>query len=221
MWQCWLWSDAIFCVIWSGSTLFVQACLQQLSVLRTNTEIFILLQKLLREQLADTVFQAGPIKKLLKWTDWVPAICNTLPHNYSRSEYKRPRNSQSFHRKDLGYEVNVETLFEFGVQLERRRKVFATFYCNHYHSPANTGRLTDYLLRHKKVRLEVERLLKEKCQIYVRRAAGRGKDKATKQFNLNEAIKYLKTLDYAWLKHGKEGHRKVVKNKILISDRTL
>ena len=25
--QCWTWSDAAFCGIWSGSTLFVQACL--------------------------------------------------------------------------------------------------------------------------------------------------------------------------------------------------
>ena len=60
-----------------------------------------------------------------------------------------------------------------------------------------------------------------KCQIYVRRASGAGKDKTTQQINMKQASDFIKKIDYAWLRHGKEGHRKVIKNGTLISDNTL
>ena len=107
------------------------------------------------------------------------------------------------------------------MKLARRKKIYAVYFWNGYHCEANKGKLTDYLLRHRKVRLEVKRLMKDKCQIYVRRASGTGKDKTTQQINMKQAVDYIQTIDYAWLRHGKEGHRKVIKNNTLISDNTL
>ena len=107
------------------------------------------------------------------------------------------------------------------MKIARGKKIYAVYFWNGYHCEANKGKLTDYLLRHRKVRLEVKRLIEDRCQIYVRRASGTGKDKTTQQINMKQAVDYIKTIDYAWLRHGKERHRKVIKNKTLISDNTL
>ena len=107
------------------------------------------------------------------------------------------------------------------MKLARRKKLYAVYFWNGYHCEANKGKLTDYLLRYKRERLEVKRLMKDKCQIYVRRASGTGKDKSAQQVRLKQAVDFIKTIDYAWLRHGKEGHRKVIKNGTLISDNTL
>ena len=107
------------------------------------------------------------------------------------------------------------------MKLARSKKIYAVYFWNGYHCEANKGRLTDYLFRFRKRRMEVKRLMKDKCQIYVRRASGTGKDKTTQQINMKQAVDFIKTIDYAWLGRGKERHRKVIKNKTLISDNTL
>ena len=104
--------------------------------------------------------------------------------------------------------------------------LYAVYFWNGYHCEAYKGKLTDYLLRPRRGRFEVKRLLKDKCQIYVRRASGTGEDKTTQQISLKQASDFIKTIDYAWLRHGKEGHRKVIHssyiiNGTLISDNTL
>lgn len=72
------------------------------------------------------------------------------------------------------------------------------------------------LIANPKVRQEANRVLGDNCQIYIRR--GVMKEWTDKHEQIETLTKHLRKIDYAWRKHGKGGHRKLVRNKIVLSD---
>lgn len=176
-------------------------------------------KKTFREELTDAQFNTGVMKKL-KWTDWFLTMCNTIPIGYSRIEFTQPRGSEYSHRQGLASKLKAKCFYEFGVKLARCKMIIPVCLQHCWNTKGDKGEMTRHILRNKKSRLEVDRLLKKDGKIYIRGAAVTGKGKDT-ELAISNIKSQLKTIDYAWSRHGNGGHRKLIRNKIIISDDTL
>ena len=185
----------------------------------------------MREKLIDAKLQTGPLNKL-DWSDWYVGVCQQIPIGFSYKKFKKSSVFGAYHRRDMfGNDTNVPAVYEIGVKKfghykTKKRVMYCRvsrgFTCNRNKS------LILYLLRSKKVREEVLRLVGNKFEIHIRRGVSKTKGKSNVK-SLLDAVAYLKgaaaylhaNFDYAWWRHGKKGHRKVVKDGNVLSDPTL
>ena len=177
------------------------------------------LQKPLRENATDTQFGL-PVVKLVKWIDWQIAACGAIPQGYSKSNFKRPRNSNGFYRKISARQTDsLPSVLEIGVKLPKGRKIWAMCYMKHCQNKIVTKVTLDSLLqKDHAIHKEIERVLKDNCEVYVRWATPIGKGKKVKLTNFEAAISYIEGFDYAWSRYGRIGHRSVSKNGVMLSD---
>ena len=191
--------------------------------------------------MTDAQFNSGEMK-YLKWTDWFLTMCNTIPSGYSRADFKQPRGSEYFHRQDLDSILNpialrtaktpksfgssgcnrvkMNAFCEFGVKLPRCKTIIPVCLKTCWNTKGDKGILTRHILRNKKICLEVDRLMRNNCKLYARGASVRRTGKNT-ELAISNIKSQLKTIDYAWSRHGNGGHRKLIRNKIIVSDDTL
>ena len=163
----------------------------------------------------------GPLKKL-DWSDWYLGICHQIPKGYSYKKFQKSSAFGAYHRRNLfDNDWKTPAIYEIGVKKYGgwRTKKHVMYY--KWTMGYISGRsLILYLLRGKKVRQEVLRLLDNKFEIHIRRAVMKGKSKS--KVSLKDAAAYLHAnFDYAWWRHGKKGHRKIVKAGNMLSDPTL
>ena len=158
--------------------------------------------------------------KYLKWTDWTVAVCSAIPRRHSKSDFKKPRNSNGFYRKISAEQSECfPSVLEFGVKLPKGRKVWAVCCMKHCQNKnASKDILDASLMRNNEIRKEIERVLKENCEVHLRWATPIGKDKKSKLANFEVAMSYIDGFDYAWARHGRNGHRRVLKSGIVLSD---
>ena len=165
----------------------------------------------------------GPLKKL-EWTDWTLAVSDKVPIGYSHKKFIRSQVFSSFHRRNLfENEKTRPAIYEVGIKFPGyyRKRIYTMYFRTSKGCTRHKGLFSLYILRQKKVRMEVSRLLDQRFVVYMRRGVAKGKDKKKTQADIIAAAKYLDTFDYAWRKHGRSGHRKFVKNKVLLSDNAL
>ena len=179
-----------------------------------------------REKVKDDKFLKGPLKKLA-WTDWTLAITSQPPPKIRGAKFKLSERYNVFLRKNLFDNdfYNTAAIYEVGVMLPgmRRRKIYPVFY-----RPSDNG-FSVYkgveaisLLSLPSVRQETHRVLKDKCHIYMRRGVPKKyKDFAEREQKMEAAKMYLKKFDYLWRKPDRHYHRKLVRNKIVLSDGAL
>ena len=149
-------------------------------------------------------------------------VCGAIPPRYSKSDFKQPRNSSGFFRKIFAGQTGcLPSVLEFGVKLPTGKKVWAMCYRKHYQNK-DTGKylLASLLLKNNEIHKEIESILKENCEVYLRWATPFGKDKKVKLANFEAAVSYIESFDYAWSRHGKNGHRRVLKHGVLLSDKS-
>ena len=157
------------------------------------------LQKPFRENATDTQFGL-PLLKLVKWTDWQIAACSAIPQGHSKSDFKRPRNSNGFYRK-ISASRQTDSLpcaLEIGVKLPKGRKIWAMCYMKHCQNKSGTQvTLDSLLLKDHVIQKEIERVLGDNCEVYLRWATPIGKGKKVKLTNFEAAISYIEGFDYA------------------------
>ena len=178
-------------------------------------------QKLLREKVVDSKLSTGPLKNL-DWSDWYLGVCHQVPQGFSSRKFRRSSVFGAYHRKNLlDNDTKTPAIYEIGVKKFGKWKIkkHVMFYrvCKGCFSKRD---LILYLLHSRKIKQEVLRLIDNKFEIHIRRAVIKSKSKS--KVTLKDAAAYLHAnFDYAWWRHGKKCHRKVVKDGNLLSDPTL
>lgn len=179
-------------------------------------------KKLFRERIPDAKLMTGPLKKL-EWSEWYLAISQHLPMGYN---YKKLQKSQMFggcylRRNLFDNAKNTPAVYEVGVKYTHFKKKIHVMYNRASRGSSTNKRLILYIVRNKKVRSEVDRLVSMKFDIYIRRGVSKAKNKVKSMDDIKTAAGHLNSFDYAWGRHGKKGHRKVVKEKQMLSDNSL
>ena len=164
----------------------------------------------------------GPLNKL-EWSEWCLAISQHLPMGYN---YKKLQKSQVFggcylRRNLFDNDNKTPAVYEVGVKYTHFKKKINVMYRRVSSGFGTNKRLILYIVRSKKVRSEVERLVSTKFDIYIRRGVSKAKSKAKSMDDIKTAAGHLNSFDYAWARHGKKGHRKIVKDKHMLSDSNL
>ena len=172
-------------------------------------------QKKLREKLCDSEFMRGPLKKL-KWKNWTLAVCRRHPKGYRKGLFKTSRSlpNASLRQTVFKNDISTQCIYELGVRFpeKTRRKIYVLhFRANfgtgfHVHNRAET--LT--IIRDKQVRRQIERLVRDGIQIFLRCAIGTER-------SVKLAVKSIhKKFDYAW-GWRKRDFREIKKHGVILS----
>lgn len=179
-------------------------------------------KRLFREKLSDAKVMVGPLKKL-EWSDWYLAVCPRIPVGYSPRKFQKSSVFSAYHRRNLfDNDTKIPAVYEVGIKFSGylKKKIHVVYY-RASGSFTTNRKLTLYILRNYKVRSEVERLIQDNCEIFIRRGVTKGKNMKKNMDEIGAADKYLNGFDYAWRRHGKRAHRKLVKKGIMLSSSAL
>ena len=143
------------------------------------------------------------VLKTITWSKWINCVEPTKPTSKKKSDFVKLRTNQGYGPRRL-FDNNFKTpaIFEVAVQLPGSRKKYVVYFRMTKIGFARSGHWSTNLLRHKKVRQEVNRVLNEGCSIFIRRGVPKAKkiDKYLPQ--MRAANDYIRDhFDYAWKKY--------------------
>ena len=120
---------------------------------------------------------------------------------------------------------STSAVYEVGVMLPgyTRRKIYPVFYrTSQWGFSVYKGVEPISILRQKTVRQQTNRVLNDECKIFMRRGVlKKSKDWEDTEQKMNKVKQYLRRFDYVWRKLDRHNHRKLVRDKIVLSDSTL
>lgn len=156
----------------------------------------------LREKLPDSCMSAGPLKSIT-WSKWVCAVEPTMPKTKTKSKYVKLRTNQGYGPKAIfNNNFKVSAIYEVAVQLPDSRKKYVVYLRISKAGFSRSGLWATNILRHKKVRTEVNNVLKQGCTIYIRRGLPKAKTSVKKRSQTVAANDYIRdNYDYAWKKY--------------------
>ena len=181
------------------------------------------MQKPYREKIKEDKFITGPLKKLA-WTEWTLAISTQPPQKIRGARFKLSERYDVYLRKNLFDNDfrHTTALYEVGVMLPgvRRKQIYPVYYRQSFHGfSVYTGVEAISLLN---MRQEAYRVLRDSCQIYMRNGVPKKcKDFLDREMKMEAVKRYLERFDYVWRKPDRHHHRKLVRNKIVLSDNKL
>ncbi|XP_060594237.1 uncharacterized protein LOC132748644 isoform X2 [Ruditapes philippinarum] len=155
-----------------------------------------------REKLPDTCMTKGALKTIT-WSKWINGVEPKMPTNKQKSNFMKLRTNQGYGPKTIfDNDFEKPAIYEVAVQLPWSRKKYVVYFHMTRRGFAMSGHWSTNLLRHNKVRQEINNVLNQGCSIYIRRGLPTAKkvDKFVSQ--MKAANDYIRdNFDYAWQKY--------------------
>ncbi|XP_045166590.2 uncharacterized protein LOC123529987 [Mercenaria mercenaria] len=155
-----------------------------------------------RENLPDSCMNKDALKNLT-WTKWICGVEPKMPTNKQKSKFEKLRTNQGYGPKSI-FDGNYKlpAIYEFAVQIPGSRKKYVVYFRMSKGGFRRSGLWATNLLRHKKVRQEVNSVLNQGCSIYIRRGVPKAKATGKKRSQMQSANDYIRdNFDYAWKKY--------------------
>jgi hypothetical protein len=176
------------------------------------------LKKVFRERLGKHPFTS------LDWSRWQRLMTKTKPTNRTAKNWITRKFGSAVGFRRIGLfkgETHKPAFYEVGVKLPESQKVNAIYF-------RVTGgfrracHIDSYLFSHAHLHSQIDDVIKNRCDVYVRRAElpAKVKIEGTSLSGASEVRDYVrKNYEYAWNKrvYGKRRHRVIVKRDIKIS----
>ncbi|KAK3092258.1 hypothetical protein FSP39_000425 [Pinctada imbricata] len=165
------------------------------------------LPKLKREDVTENYFNLN----MLSWTPWQLAISSKAAHEMENSEQWMDRKDDKGCKRCqlFGGKTNVAALYEVSVQRCQKAKRYVLYnkFCSGF-----TKSWDSRLLGGRSIRAQIDNVLSQGCNVYIRRAVLGSESK-------QEVSKSLKRYDYAWrkLRLQRSGPRAIVKSSVKLS----
>ena len=164
------------------------------------------LPKLKRENVPEQNFTLNG----LSWTPWQLAIVPGSSDKMDSEHWTERKNGKGCRRCSIfGGKTQVAALYEFSVQRchKAKRYVLYSKFCSGF-----TKSWDSRLLCGKVVKSQIDNVVDQGCNVYVRRAVLTSDSK-------KEAVQSLKRYDYAWrkLRQQRSGPRPIVKSSVKFS----
>lgn len=155
-----------------------------------------------REKLPDSCMSKGPLKSIV-WSNWVAAIVPKLPTGKNKSNYVKLRTNNGYGLKKI-FDGNFKTsaIYEVAVQAPDWKKKYVVYFRMSKRGFCRSGLWATNLLRHKKVRKEVDSVLKQDCTIFLRRGVPKAKSESKQAEQMTRVSDFIRdNYDYAWKKY--------------------
>jgi hypothetical protein len=141
--------------------------------------------------------------KTITWSKWINGVEPKMPTNKQKSNFIKLSTNQGYGLKLIfDNDFKKPAIYEVAVQLPGSRKKYVVYFRMTKRGFARSGHWSTNLLRHNKVRQEVNNVLNQGCSIYIRRGVPKAKkvDKFVSQ--MKAANDYIRdNFDYAWKKY--------------------
>lgn len=123
-----------------------------------------------------------------------------MPTSKQKSKFVKIRTNHGYGPKTIfDNNFKVSSIYEVAVQTSGSRKKTVVYFRMSKGGFKRTGHWATNLMRHKKVRMEVNNVLDQGCSLYIRRGLPNAKTIIKKKSQMLDANTYIRdNYDYAW-----------------------
>lgn len=141
--------------------------------------------------------------KCITWSKWICAVEPIMPTSKQKSKFVKIRSNHGYGPKTIfDNNFKVSAIYEVAVQVPGSRKKNVVYFRMSKEGFKLSGHWATHLLRHQKVRMEVNNVLAQGCSIYLRRGLSTARTISLKKTGMIAASKYIRdNFDYAWKKY--------------------
>lgn len=145
---------------------------------------------------------SGPLKNFT-WSKWICAVEPTLQFKKAKAKFVKLRTNEGYGpQKIFDNNFKIPAVYEVAVQTPGSKKKYVTYFRMSKGGFTRSGLWATNILRHKKVREEVNGVLKQGCSIHLRRGLPKAKSLGKKRSQMMAANDYIRdNYDYAWKKY--------------------